>query len=390
MEKELFLEVFSDSHCKWNQRVCGDTFIAKRIKEERRTVAVLSDGLGSGIKAHVLSTLTATMALKYMANCLNIEKAASVIMQTLPVCKKRKISYATFTIIDISANQKVNIVEYDNPSYLLVRNGYLIPVNKNRSVLHNENREVNLYFSSFDIQQGDRIIFHSDGLNQSGMGKQSTPFGWGEEGVRNSATGLIIQKPTISARSLAKYMVEKAIQNDDWKCGDDTTCAVIYYRKPRKLLVISGPPLDRENDPLLGEIFNSFDGTRIVCGGTTAKIISRVLDKKLIMDFKKLHPQVPPTSIMEGADLVTEGIITLTKAIEYLCQDTIPDTSDGAARFADLLINSDEISFIIGTRFNEANRYQNGKTIEFRDTVINKISEILENKYLKNTSIRYI
>ncbi|MDO5576861.1 MAG: SpoIIE family protein phosphatase, partial [Fibrobacter sp.] len=356
MENEPLLEIFSDSHCKWNQRVCGDTFIAKRIKEERRTIAVLADGLGSGIKASVLSTLTATMALNYMSNCLNIEKAASTIMRTLPVCKKRKLSYATFTIVDISANQKVNVVEYDNPSYLLIRNGETVSINKTKSVLHNEDREVNLYFSSFDLQLEDRILFHSDGLNQSGMGRQTTPFGWGEKGVRDFATEQINQNPGISSRNLARLMVEKANEYDNWKCGDDTTCAVIYYRTPRRLLVLSGPPLDRDNDSKIADLFTSFHGMRAICGGTTANILSRILDKRLTMSVKKLNPEIPPISFMDGAELVTEGIITLTKALEYLTQGNYPSISDGASMFSDLLINSDDITFVIGTRFNEANR----------------------------------
>ena len=120
-----FIDVGFDSKSKYNQRVTGDTFLSQRIKEENRTVAVLSDGLGSGIKASVLSTLTATMALKYIVNRMDIEKAASVIMKTLPICKERRISYATFTLLDIEPEGMVRIVEYDNPPFTLMREARL-------------------------------------------------------------------------------------------------------------------------------------------------------------------------------------------------------------------------------------------------------------------------
>ncbi len=388
MNRNPFVEVGSESKSKFGQRVIGDTFLSQRIKEESRTVAVLSDGLGSGIKASVLSTLTASMALKFITNHMDIEKAASVIMKTLPVCKERRISYATFTILDIYPDLSVNIVEHDNPPFILLRDGLIIPVDKKEITIEHE-RKSTLLISKFRAQKNDRIIFFSDGLNQSGMGKHSTPFGWGTDGVNSTVLNQIEESPFVSARNLAKTLVNKAQENDGWQSGDDTTCGVIYFRAPRKILVVTGAPVDQENDKQLAAVFNSFDGKRVICGGTTAKIIGRELEKSVSVDLRNLHPEIPPHSIMDGVDLVTEGIITMTKTLEYLDNATIPETFNAAVQLAEVLLESDEITFMVGTRLNQANQIHLSQNIELRQSVVRRLAATLEQRYLKSVFIRY-
>jgi len=391
MDKYPFIDVGSESKSKHNQRVTGDTFLSQRIKEENRTVAVLSDGLGSGIKASVLSTLTATMALKYIVNRMDIEKAASVIMKTLPICKDRRISYATFTILDIEPDGTVRIVEYDNPPFILMRGEQIINVEKKIALIHSKrNKPASLQISKFNISEGDRIIFHSDGLNQSGMGKHSTPLGWGTDAVRNFLQETISHKPLISARNLARTLVEKALENDGWRCGDDTTCGVIYFREPRKLLIVTGPPVEQQSDKEIAASFQSFNGKKLICGGTTAKILARELNKAISVDLRNLHPEVPPYSIMDGVDLVTEGIITMTKAVEYLDSGITPDSNNAAVRLVDNLLDSDEITFLVGTRLNEANQIYVNQNIELRHSIVRRMAGILEQKYLKSVSVRFI
>jgi hypothetical protein len=388
MNRIPFVEVGSESRSKFGQRVTGDTFLSQRIKEENRTVAVLSDGLGSGIKASVLSTLTASMALKFITNQMDIEKVASVIMKTLPVCRERRISYATFTILDIYPDLTVNIVEYDNPPFILLRDGLIIPVNKKKITVEYE-RKATLLISKFQAHKNDRIIFFSDGLTQSGMGKHSTPFGWGIDGVSSAVLHQTEQNPSISARNLAKTLVNKALENDGWQCGDDTTCGVIYFRKPRKTLVVTGAPADQANDKQLASVFSSFDGKKVICGGTTAKILGRELGKSISVDLRNLHPEVPPHSNMDGVDLVTEGIITMTKSMEYLDRGIIPESNNAAALLAEVLLESDEITFMVGTSLNQANQIHLSQNMELRQSIVRRLAATLEQKYLKSVLIRY-
>lgn len=391
--QNTFIEVGSESLCKWGQRVSGDTFLSRFIKEENRIVAVLSDGLGSGIKASVLSTLTATMALKYMENHMDIEKAASVIMKTLPVCKQRKISYATFTLLDITSDNLVRVVEYDNPSILHFSSGEFKPYDKKEvRIKGGKSNKGKIYFSNLEMKRGDRLIFHSDGLSQSGMGKNETPLGWGVSGVKLGIKEMVTEKPLISAREMAKQLVAHALQNDGARSGDDTTCGVIYFREPRKLLIVTGPPVDQQNDTELASKFNSFEGTKIVCGGTTAKILARELKKNVIVDLRHLNPDIPPISFMDGVDLVTEGIITLTKALEYLELPRVPEKTktNAALQLSNIFLDNDEISFIVGTKLNDANQINFNKSIEIRHTIIRKIAHLLEDKYLKKVDVKFI
>jgi hypothetical protein len=390
--KDSFVEVGNNSRSKWGQRVCGDVFLAARIREEGRTIAVLSDGLGHGIKASVLATLTATMAMKYLTVRMDLEKASAVIKKTLPVCKERRISYATFTMLEIDSSGHVNVVEYDNPPYLLLRNGEFADVERKQIIMgHKQGRPQVLKRSGFLAEPGDRIIFHSDGVNQSGMGKNATPLGWGEKAVRNFTLEQIRKNTEISASTLAQRIVNRAMENDGWRSGDDSTCAVVYFRKPRKLLVLTGPPVDEENDQELARQFQDFKGKKVICGGTTAKIISRELELSMSVDIRRLHPQVPPPSNMEGAELVTEGIITLTKALEILESPEKTTKSLGAASMlAELLLDNDEIGFIAGTKINDANQPFGNMNIEFRHTIVKRLATVLEEKYLKKVSLKFL
>jgi hypothetical protein len=392
MNNPWSVEIGSASCFKHDRKVCGDTFLFKRIREENRIVAVLSDGLGSGIKANVLATLTATMALKYMAGRMDIEKAAQTIMKTLPVCKVRKISYATFTIIDISSGGTVSIIEYDNPSFIYFKNSEQIIVPKNKiSISSSRRKPVTLSLTQFDGSEGDRIIFHSDGLSQSGMGTSLMPLGWGSEGVQAYIQKLLTERPGMSARELAKGLVKQAQEHDAWRSGDDTTCGVIYFRIPRKLVVFTGPPVNVDDDVEISRQCAAFNGKKVICGGTTAKIIARELNRPITVDMKNFNPEVPPCSIMDGIDLVTEGIITMTKTAQYLEEPyTTAENGNAAFKLYTQFLECDEILFIVGTRLNDANRITGNHNVELRHAIVRRIAGVLEEKYLKRVTVRFM
>jgi serine phosphatase RsbU (regulator of sigma subunit) len=257
----------------------GDVFLSQKNPSDGRVITALSDGLGSGIKAGVLATLTATMATRFIAANIPIKRAAEIIMNTLPVCKERGISYATFTLVDIEPSAAVRIMEYDNPPYILVRQNTVVEPIKEMTELIRKNkktaprRESILQYSRYDAKPGDRLIFFSDGVTQSGMGSSVFPFGWGFENVQTFVLECITTNPNISARELAKKVVQQASSFDGYNPKDDITCGVIYFRNPRDMLVVSGPPVLKENDKVLASLFDTFDGRKIVCGGTTLIIV---------------------------------------------------------------------------------------------------------------------
>ncbi len=396
LDKNFFIEVASVQKYKHGQRVCGDTFKSMKVDHDKRILAVLSDGLGSGVRANVISTMTATMAITYSSNKYDNIKAAETIMNTLPIDSVRKISYATFTIVDIDYAGRCDIIDYDNPPFILIRNGkrYEVPIKKYNGNISNLARKYTLNMSRFNLQLGDKLIIFSDGVNQSGMGSNAFPFGWGIVKVQEFCEYLSSKYPNLSARSFAQEIVEHANANSNYKPQDDITCCVINIREPRRLVVMTGPPINKARDSYLAEIINNFSGKKAICGGTTAKILSRELQEDVEVDITSLDPIVPCSSKMQGVDLVTEGMITMGEALRYLkSKEFIEDvkTENGATKLVKLFLNSDIIEFYVGTKINDAHQDPNMPIeLGIRRNTIRRIANALEKRYLKDTKITFV
>lgn len=392
INNSYFLEIEYNQFYKYRNNVPGDVFMTSR-SDDAKIITVLSDGLGSGIKANVLATLSATMASQFIKRNIDICKSARIIIDTLPVCNVRKIGYSTFTVSSIDNNGHVRVIEYDNPPFLLFKNNVYTPVDcENIKIGSSEYKEDSINYYSFNTEFGDRIIFMSDGVTQSGMGKDSTPLGWGTTECIKYIENILQTDPEISARQLSKKIVSKSLQNDDHFPHDDITCAVLYCRQPRKLLVVTGPSIKEENDVIMKEAVAAFPGKKIICGGTTAKIISRELNVPVEVNLCSPRSDVPPEAFMEGVDLVTEGILTLCKVTRILENGLESDyIYDAAYKMAVLLLDSDSIHFIVGTKINEVHQDPNMPIeIEIRRNIIRKIMVILEEKYLKKTELQFI
>lgn len=384
---------FRQKNCG-RQRTGGDVFLSRKLKEQQRVISVLSDGLGSGIKAGVLATLTSVMGLNYMSSFRDPAKAARSIMDTLPVCSERHISYSTFSLVDVDFENEVKIVEYDNPPVLVARGSEIIKLERSQVQVTRTDREpVAISVADFQARPGDRIIMLSDGVSQSGIGSQPLPFGWGIEKTGNFIREQIEKKADISACELAAAIVDKAWLNNGGHALDDITCGVIYFRQPRQLLIMTGPPYDQKKDRLLADLVGNFPGRKIICGGTTANIVARETGREVHVMLGKIDPDLPPDSVMEGVDLITEGILTVGRVARYLEDRRNPETLNlnPATKIVRMLLNSDIINFVVGTRVNEFHQDPNMPVeLEIRRNVIKKIAALLENQYLKETSIQYI
>ena len=389
-----FVEVGFVQKSKFGQSVFGDVFVSNRLPEDDRIVCVLADGLGSGIKANVLATLTSTMAMKYVSSDIDIQRASEIIMSTLPICSKRKIGYSTFTIVDVRNDGTVKIIEYENPPYVLMRKGNVEKIEKKRLVIDAGtagNRE--LYYSCFAAREDDMLVFFSDGVTQSGIGSGSMPLGWGVGSVEEFVGRKYRAERNISARSLAQVVVRTAFENDREKAKDDITVAVVNFRRPRKLMVVTGPPYNERNDAIMANTVDEYDGMKAICGGTTASIVARELGRNVEVDLSDAGTDVPPASKMQGVDLVTEGTLTLSRVMEILRdRDDFELLKDNAAvRLVKLFIESDIIEFVVGTRVNEAHQDPNlPAELDIRRNLIKKIVSQLNEKYLKEAKFKLI
>ncbi|MDR2098053.1 MAG: SpoIIE family protein phosphatase, partial [Spirochaetaceae bacterium] len=356
----IFVEIGYFNIPKEGEAASGDVFLSETGMKGRRVISVLSDGLGSGIKANVLASLTAKMIIKFVLLDIAPRRAAELIVNSLPVCSDRSLSYAAFTLIDIDKNFFVKIIEYDNPPIVIIRNGNIPGIKKEKIQIERKNKKTGpkneaLYISKFSARFGDRIVFFSDGVTQAGMGAGGKyPRGFGITNAKDYIKKAIYVQNDISARTLAQNVAEKAYMCDGGSAHDDISCAVAYFRRPRDLLVISGPPYNPERDNELADIFSNFHGKKIISGGTTAQIIARILNKRIvpIAGSPRYHsedgdtPRIPPESAMDGADLVSEGIITLGAVSEMLAEADIDGRDISPARkMIDLFMDSDRILF---------------------------------------------
>lgn len=395
MGKDFFVEVDYQQKSFEGQRICGDILLSSKVKEENRIVVVLSDGMGHGVKASILATLTATMALNFTKEHKEPEKTAEIIMKTLPECSERKMNYSTFTILDIEQSDKVTLLEYENPECILIRDRKILKPTDVRIIVPSgdTNCSKKIRVCTFSPMKGDRIVFCTDGVTQSGLGTPRFPFGWGVDNVARFAIDMIKQSPQISARNLAGKILNMAYRNDGFQSKDDTTCGIIYFREPRELLICTGPPYNKENDVTLAEEVNAFKGKKIVMGATTGDIISRELNLTIEDVFKFEDPELPPINVMDGIDLFTEGILTLNK-VEKILKAYNPNTKlahGPADEIVKLILESDAIKIIIGTRINIAHQDPHLPVeLEIRRTVVNRIAQFLEEKLLKKVVVSYI
>lgn len=397
-ESNVYIDTDYYQVVKNGERISGDMYLLSRSNDSKQLVCTLSDGLGSGVKANVLSSLTANMAEKMMFSTKDIKKSAETILGILPICKERGIGYATCTIADMKfltpEEIKLTIVEYDNPSLMYFKGSEYQELSKKETELHRSGafkKEI-LYESVIYPEVGDRIILFTDGVTQSGLGKTSN-LGWGCSGVKQFVKEAIERDRDISSRSLAKEIVLNAKKQDDFKPQDDITAVVIHIRNPRRTMVITGPPFTEDNDVKLLEKIKSFNGKIVVSGGTTSQIVSRLLEKPLKVDLTSVSKTIPPSSNMDGIDLVTEGMITLNAVATVLeeKQSVTALENNAVKKMVRLLLDSDRIHFVVGTKINEA---QHDPRISFemgiRRTVVGRIRKALEENFIKETTLEYL
>ncbi len=387
------IEVDSYQARKHRQSACGDVF--HRLNAEGgRVISVLADGLGSGIKASVLANLTATMAARYVAGDADLTRAARIIMETLPVCSVRQIAYSTFTIVDMDPHGSVQVVESENPPCVVLRHGRWLDLSRERVELAMASgRPAIIHYSAFQALPGDRLVVFSDGVSQSGMGQPAMPLGWDMAAIREFLQEQLLRNPALGARALSRALVHKALALDGMKAKDDITCGVISYRKPRELLLLTGPPVHRDRDRVIAGMAQSFEGRKVICGGTTANLVARELGLTLDMALRDLDPEVPPMCSLPGFDLVTEGAITLATTARLLEEGANLDLvrPNAASCLASVLLDSDIIHVVAGTRINEA--LQDPKLpveLDIRRNILRRLQQVLTATYFKDVRLQFI
>lgn len=314
-------------------------------------------------------------------------------MQTLPVCSVRKISYSTFTLVDIDHRSgTVKIVEYDNPRAFVFRHGEPFALER-EAIPYSEpqtGRVRTLYTSRFVMQCGDRLVVVTDGVTQSGLGTDRYPFGWGRDNVSDFLTDLLHDDPSVSSATLAEKLLEISVENDNGLPHDDISCVAIQVREPRQALLCSCPPSLTSDIAELAERIRGFDGRKIVCGHLLAQQIAAHWNTTLRHQLTSTDPELPPQWEINGLDLVTEGLLTLSKVLEILENYAEMPTGRGPAyHICELLLEADRIELVIGMRKSNTEA-ADAETLILRRKVLGAIARVLETRFAKQVATIYL
>ena len=339
------------------EELCGD-HVDIIEESDDSTVIVLADGLGSGVKASILSTLTAKIISTMMAAGLPLEECVSTIAATLPVCSVRGVAYSTFTIMYIRNNEVAEIIQYDNPHVILIRNYECYDYPKTEMNIGGKK----IYKSVIKLQENDVFVAMSDGCPHAGLGGRYN-FGWKRDDIAAFMQALVAGGYT--AKNLSTMLVEECDKLYGYKPGDDTTACVVKIRRREPMNILFGPPSNRDDVTRMMSLFFSKEGKHIICGGTTSSIAAKYLGKPVKASLNFERSDVPPIAEIEGVDLVTEGVITMNKVIEY-AKDYLAENElyeqwnfkkDGASRIARLLFEeATDINFYVGRAINPAHQ----------------------------------
>ena len=343
------------------EQLCGD-HVDIVDQEPDSTVIVLADGLGSGVKASILSTLTSKIISTMVAAGLSIEDCVGTIAATLPVCSVRGVAYSTFTIIHLLHNQVAELIQFDNPHVILIRDGESIEYPETELNIGGKK----IFHSNIRLREGDIFIAMSDGCPHAGIGNVYN-FGWKREDIADFMAQMSLTSYT--SKGLCTLLVDECNKLYGNAPGDDATACVVRIRKRVPMNILFGPPSNRDDSDRMMSLFFSKEGKHIICGGTTSSIAARYLGKPLNVSLNFSGPSdVPPMATIEGVDLVTEGVITMSKVISY-AKDYLGQNAeyekwsfghDGASKICQLLFEeATDINFYVGRAVNPAHQNPN-------------------------------
>lgn len=386
----LCTDIGFNSVIKHGEQLCGDK--VELIEQgDNSYVMVLADGLGSGVKANILATLTSKIISTMMANNLSIEDCVETIALTLPVCSVRQVAYSTFTIIRVVDSEEAEIIQYDNPQVIILRDGKSIDYPK--TVTEVEGKTI--FKTKIKLKENDVFIAMSDGAIYAGVGKTMN-FGWQRDNIVEFMEQMY--EPDFTAKSLCNLLLDECNRLYGGEPGDDTTIGAIKIRKRAQVNVLFGPPSNPDDAQKMHSLFFSKGGKHIVCGGTTSSLVAEYLGKPMNTSIDYLDPEIPPTATIEGVDLVTEGVITMSKVLEYAklyleSNDLYSDWSfkkDGASQIARMLFEqATDINFYVGRAINPAHQNPNLPiSFNIKMQIVEELSECLK-KMGKRIKVSY-
>lgn len=367
---------------KYEEELCGDK--VEILKTDDSDIVILADGMGSGVKANILATLTSKILGTMLYEGAALDSCVETIAKTLPICQVRKVAYATFSILQIFHSGEAYLVEYDNPGCVFIRDGRIVKYPYTEREI--EGKKIHEY--RFQVKKNDCFVLMSDGVIYAGAGEILNLQGWTWESMAEYT--LKCTKKTLSASRLAALLSQACDELYVEKPGDDTTVAVARVIDRRVVNIFTGPPKEKADDERLMYDFMHAEGKKVVSGGTSANIAARILHKEIITKIDHTDPDVPPMAVIEGLDLVTEGVLTLGKVLKLLkryANDEFDveffdelDANNGASKLAKMIIEEcTELNLFVGTAVNDAHKSSElSFDISMRMNVVDQLVHVAE------------
>ena len=391
---EIKVDMAYKSLNKNEEELCGDK--VEILHTDNSHILILADGMGSGVKANILATMTSKILGTMFLRGIPLEECVETIAETLPVCRVRQMAYATFSILQVYDDGTAYLVEFDNPGCIFIRDGEIMKIPEQFRMI--DNRRINEYH--FKVKLGAAFVLISDGVINAGVGELLN-FGWNWDSVAKYAQREY--KKTISAMHLAAAISQACDDLYQYRPGDDTTVAVLRIGEKKLVNLMTGPAQCQEDDEgMVTDFMADENAVKVVCGGTSANIVARVLEKEINVAFTgEIDPNIPPTASIEGIDLVTEGVVTMNRVLKLLEQYTRDDEIDeaffieldkpnGASMLAKLLIEQcTDLHLFVGKAVNAA--YQNTELpfqLGVRQKLVDQIEDVLK-RLGKGVSVRY-
>jgi hypothetical protein len=356
------------------EELCGDSVVFA-VQPDFLTL-VLADGLGHGVKANILATLTSKIASRMVAEGLPVRVVVETMSETLPVCAVRNLAYSTFTVAKFFPGGRTRLVEFDNPHVLVLRDRKIRPVRYRDRMIQNRR----IHDAKFRLGLGDWLVMVSDGVINAGIGAASD-LGWGWDAIAAYLESHV--HPELSAQEVADDVADKVMKLYDGKPGDDVSVAAIKVRRRRFTTILTGPPLRPEDDSAVVARFMAGRGAHACCGGSTANLLARTLNRPHEVDLSTGSAEIPPVGRIQGIDLVTEGVLTLARTLENLKEGVtakeVQFKVDGASALTRLLLGSDEVTFLVGQALNPAHQNPNlPRELGLKSHIANEIKLNLE------------
>ena len=388
------VETSWNSLCKHGEELCGDwvKITYKSTSKDNTLSVVLSDGLGSGVKANILATMTVEIASSMLAHGATTDQVLETLAETLPECQVRHLAYATFAALQVINGREAHLVEYDSEPLIFIRDGKIVDIPLvERTVAERTVRE-----GTFTLQEGDTMVMVSDGYVHAGVGGLYR-FGWGWE---NIATAVRRWADThADAYELVGALQRTCLKLYDGQPGDDATAVGMCVRQSRAVTVFTGPPSDPEQDASAVQQFMDSPAKKVICGGTTAQVVARELDRKL--EVKWMSPaqrrgakphRLPPAANLEGIDLVTEGILTLSSTVDLLqgiqSVHDLPANNEADTQLARILLGADDIHFVVGDALNPNQLADVVRGQPMRQVYVEALIDVLKQRN-KNISVEH-